>query len=568
MLEIVMSAKLILSTLAVAAILAGADRPFGRAQSGRSAVLARNGMVATSQPLAAQAGLRILQKGGNAIDAAVATAATLAVVEPMMTGPGGDLFVLVYIAKEDKLVGLNASGFSPAAADSDFFKERNLEAIPVKGPFAVTVPGAVDGWATLLDAYGTMTMAEVLEPAIDYAENGFAISEIIAGTWNVPLSADSIPQGETVVDDFVSSYYVNGKRPEQGEVFVNKALAATFRQIAQDGRDAFYKGEIARKTVDYLNKLGWPITMDDMAYQHSDWVEPISTTYKGHRVFELPPNGQGMAALEMLNIVDGVDVKSLGHNSAAYLHLLIEAKKLAFADLDAWLADPEKTNLPTSTIISKDYGMKQRGRIDLTKAADGVTSGINPSVDRFKGTGDTVYLTTADKDRNVVSFINSLFHAFGSGVVVPGTGLVLQNRGALFSLNPDHPNRIEGRKRPYHTIIPGMAFKDGKPWLSFGVMGGAMQPQGHVQVLLNMIEFGMNVQDAGELARFRHTEGLEVALESGVSRETVDELTRMGHQVNLSGGGFGGYQAIEIDWKRGVLIGGTDPRKDGQVAGW
>ena len=568
MLEIVMSAKLILSTLAVAAILAGADRPFGRAQSGRSAVLARNGMVATSQPLAAQAGLRILQKGGNAIDAAVATAATLAVVEPMMTGPGGDLFVLVYIAKEDKLVGLNASGFSPAAADSDFFKERNLEAVPVKGPFAVTVPGAVDGWATLLDAYGTMTMAEVLEPAIDYAENGFAISEIIAGTWNVPLSADSIPQGETVVDDFVRSYYVNGKRPEQGEVFVNKALAATFRQIAQDGRDAFYKGEIARKTVDYLNKLGWPITMDDMAYQHSDWVEPISTTYKGHRVFELPPNGQGMAALEMLNIVDGVDLKSLGHNSAAYLHLLIEAKKLAFADLDAWLADPEKTDLPTSTIISKDYGKKQRGRIDLTKAADGVTSGINPSVDRFKRTGDTVYLTTADKDRNVVSFINSLFHAFGSGVVVPGTGLVLQNRGALFSLNPDHPNRIEGRKRPYHTIIPGMAFKDGKPWLSFGVMGGAMQPQGHVQVLLNMIEFGMNVQDAGELARFRHTEGLEVALESGVSRETVDELTRMGHQVNLSGGGFGGYQAIEIDWKRGVLIGGTDPRKDGQVAGW
>ncbi len=568
MLEVAMSAKLILSTLAVAAMLAGADRPFGRAQSGRSAVLARNGMVATSQPLAAQAGLRILQNGGNAIDAAVATAATLAVVEPMMTGPGGDLFVLVYIAKEDKLVGLNASGFSPAAADSDFFKERNLEAVPVKGPFAVTVPGAVDGWATLLDAYGTMTMAEVLEPAIDYAENGFAISEIIAGIWNVPLSADSIPQGETVVDDFVRSYYVNGKRPEQGEVFVNKALAATFRQIAQDGRDAFYKGEIARKTVDYLNKLGWPITMDDMAYQHSDWVEPISTTYKGHRVFELPPNGQGMAALEMLNIVDGVDLKSLGHNSAAYLHLLIEAKKLAFADLDAWLADPEKTDLPTSTIISKDYGKKQRDRIDLTKAADGVTSGINPSVDRFKGTGDTVYLTTADKDRNVVSFINSLFQAFGSGVVVPGTGLVLQNRGALFSLNPDHPNRIAGRKRPYHTIIPGMAFKDGKPWLSFGVMGGAMQPQGHVQVLLNMIEFGMNVQDAGELARFRHTEGLEVALESGVSRETVDELTRMGHQVNLSGGGFGGYQAIEIDWNRGVLIGGTDPRKDGQVAGW
>ena len=563
-----MSVKLLLSTLAVSAILLAADRPFGRTTAGRSAVLARNGMAATSQPLAAQAGLRILQKGGNAIDAAVATAATLAVVEPMMTGPGGDLFVLAYIAKEDKLVGLNASGFSPAAAGIDFFKERNLEAIPARGPYSVTIPGAVDGWATLLDEYGTMTLAEVLEPAIEYAENGFPVSEIIAGSWNAPLSADAIPQGNAVVDEFVRSYYLDGKRPEHGDVFVNKALAATFRQIAQGGRDAFYKGEIARKTVDYLNKLGWPITMDDMAYQHSDWVEPISTTYKGHRVFELPPNGQGMAALEMLNIIEGFDLRNLGHNSAPYLHRLIEAKKLAFADLDAWLADPEKTDLPTSTIISKDYGKKQRGRIDLAKAADRVTTGINPSVERFKGAGDTVYLTTADKDRNVVSFINSIFLAFGSGVVVPGTGVVLQNRGALFSLDPKHPNRIEGRKRPYHTIIPGMVFKDGKPWLSFGVMGGAMQPQGHVQVLLNMIEFGMNVQEAGEAARFRHRAGLEVALESGIDPETVAELGRMGHQVNLSGGGFGGYQAIQIDWERGVLIGGTDPRKDGLVAGW
>ena len=563
-----MSVKLFLSTLAVSAILLAADRPFGRTTSGRSAVLARNGMVATSQPLAAQAGLRILQKGGNAIDAAVATAATLAIVEPMMTGPGGDLFVLAYIAKEKKLVGLNASGFSPAAADIDFFKERNLEAIPVKGPYSVTVPGAVDGWATLLSEYGTMTLAEVLEPAIEYGENGFAISEIIAGAWNVPLSADSIPQGATVVDDFVRSYYLNGKRPEHGDVFVNKALAATFRQIAQDGRDAFYKGEVARKIVDHLNQLGWPITMDDMAYQHSDWVEPISTTYKGYRVFELPPNGQGMAALEMLNIIEGFDLQGLGHNSAEYLHRLIEAKKLAFADLDVWLADPEKTDLPTSKIISKDYGRKQRGRIDLAKAAAGFTTGINPSVERLKGTGDTVYLTTADKERNVVSFINSIFHAFGSGVVVPGTGVILQNRGALFSLDPEHPNRIEGRKRPYHTIIPGMVFKEGKPWLSFGVMGGAMQPQGHVQVLLNMIEFGMNVQDAGEAARFNHQAGLEVALESGIDPETAAKLARMGHQVVRTSGGFGGYQAIQIDWDRGVLIGGTDPRKDGLVAGW
>ena len=528
--------------------------------AGRSAVVARNGMVAASQPLASQVGLRILQEGGNAVDAAVATAATLALVAPMMTGPGGDMFALVYTAATGELAGLNASGFSPKAANIDFFTSRDLDRVPTKSAFSVTVPGAVDGWVTLLDKYGTMSLEQVLEPAIDYAENGFPVSEIFAENW--------ARYGSWYEKDpeFVRAYYTDGKAPEHGDVFVNKPLGWTYRQIANGGRDAFYKGEIARRIVDRLNGLGWPVTLEDLDYQHSDWVEPISTTYKGHRVFELPPNGQGMAALEILNILEGYDLKSLGHNSAKYVHLFVEAKRLAFADLGAWLGDPERAELPISTIISKDYARRQRKRIDPGKAAPHVTTGITGPVEWLEGVGDTVYFTVVDKDRNVVSFINSLFNGFGSGVVVPGTGLLLQDRGALFSLDPEHPNRIEGRKRPYHTIIPAMAFKDGKPWLSFGVMGGDLQPQGHVQVLLNMIEFGMNVQEAGEAPRASHGGG-GVALENGIDSRVWAELERMGHTVRESGP-MGGYQAIQIDWERGVLFGGTDPRKDGTVAAW
>jgi gamma-glutamyltranspeptidase/glutathione hydrolase len=308
--------------------------------------------------------------------------------------------------------------------------------------------------------------------------------------------------------------------------------------------------------------------MDDLAFQHSDWVEPISTTYMGVRLYELPPNGQGMAALEMLNILEGFDLKTMGHNSSAYLHHLVEAKKLAFADLAAWLADPERAKLPVDRIISKKYGEQQRRRIDPARAAQSVDTGIREAVEWLPRSGDTVYLTVVDKDRNAVSFINSIFLAWGSGMVVPDTGVILHNRGALFNLLPEHPNRLEGRKRPYQTIIPAMAFKGDRPWLSFGVMGGDMQPQGHVQILLNMLEFGMNVQDAGEASRFRHNFGEGVALESGIDPTTVTELSRMGHEVVWRPGIFGGYQAIEIDWENGVLRGGTDPRKDGQVAAW
>ena len=473
------------SLLLSCAVAMAADRPFGKASSGRSPVLAKHGMVATSQPLAAQAGLRILQQGGNAYDAAVATAAVLAVVEPMMTGPGGDVFMLAHDADSGKLHGLNGSGFSPEAVSPRFFEERGLDAIPVTGPFSISIPGAVDAWTEIVEKHGKLSLAEVLEPAISYAEEGFAVTEIIGGDWvrGGPPHADKAEFRRVFLKGSGDPY-------RHGQLFRNPDLAKTLRQIAKGGRDAFYKGDFARAMVDELNRLDWPVTMEDLAFQHSDWVEPISTTYKGVELFELPPNGQGMAALEMLNILEPFDLGKLGHNSTAYLHLLIEAKKLAFADLAAWNADPEQSRLPVETIVSKEYARRQRARIDKNKASPGYESGV------ADGAGDTVYLTVVDEERNVVSFINSIFHNFGSGVVVPGTGVVLQNRGALFTLEEGHPNRLAPRKRPYHTIIPAMAYRDGKPWLSFGVMGGDMQPQGHVQVLLNMIELGMNVQEA------------------------------------------------------------------------
>ncbi len=557
--------KLLFGGVVLAAAALAADRPAGRA--GRSVVWARNGMVATSQPLAVQAGLRILQQGGNAVDAAVATAAALAVVEPMSTGLGGDMFALVYHARSDKLHALNASGFSPAAASVEFFTGRGLNAVPMYGPFSVSVPGAVDGWAALLQKFGSMKFEQVLAPAIEYAENGFPVTAQIGyewGSYGRPL-AQADPE-------FARALFLpdaNGARPPvQGEIFVNKPLGSTLRHIAAGGRDAFYKGEIARRIASRLQGLGWPLSVEDLAQQRSDWVEPISTTYKGYRLYEMGPNTQGMAALTMLNILESFDLAKLGHNSAAYLHLLIEAKKLAFADLYAWLADPAKARLPVDQIISKEYARKRRAQIDPKRAGPPAVSGIPSSYQWRLSRGDTAYLTVVDKDRNAVSFISSIFQNFGSGVVVPDTGIVLQDRGALFTLSDDHPNRLEGRKRPYHTIIPAMVFRDGKPWLSFGVMGGDMQPQGHVQVLLNMIEFGMNVQEAGEAPRWHHSPASGVSFEPGFAAGTAKELAAAGHRLSSVTPHFGGYQAIQIDWKNGTLAGGSDPRKDGCAAGW
>ena len=529
------------------------DKPAKGGGRTRSAVRAMNGMVATSQPLASAAGLRILQQGGNAVDAAVAAAAVLCVVEPMMVSPGGDLFALVWDAKKKELKALNASGRSPKAASIDEFKKRGFTKIPQHGIHTVTVPGAVDGWAKLLERSGTMKLADVLQPAIEYAERGFPVSDVISADW------DNANQYKANAD-FAATFLPNGKPLQPGEVFTNKNLANSLKLIAAKGRDVFYKGELAAKIVKFAQAQGGLHTAEDFATHTSNWLDPISTTYRGNTVYELPPNNQGLAVLEMLNILEGYDVKSLGHNSAEYLHLLVEAKKLAYADRAWHIADPAFYKAPLDKLLSKEYAAELRKKIDAGKAG----SDTPPS---SRGGEDTVYLTVVDKDHNAVSFIQSIFSAFGSGLVAGDTGVVLHNRGAGFSFDPNNPNKLEGGKRPFHTLIPGMVFRDGNLWLTFGLMGGDMQAQGHAQVLLNLIDFGMDVQQAGEQARFRHFES-GLALESGVSAEVRKALEAKGHKLTPAPGMFGGYQAILIDPKTGALFGGSDPRKDGCAIGW
>ncbi|HEY8462196.1 MAG TPA: gamma-glutamyltransferase [Blastocatellia bacterium] len=529
------------------------DKPASTGGKTRSAVRAMNGMVATSQPLASAAGLRILQEGGNAVDAAVAAAAVLCVVEPMMVSPGGDMFAIVWDAKRKELKGINASGRSPQAISIDALKGRGIELMPSNGIHTVTVPGAVDGWAKLLERYGTMKLARVLQPAIEYAERGFPVTDVIASDWQAGLSYKNQP-------DFAATFLPGGRQPAPGAIFVNKNLAATLRKIAAQGPDAFYRGEIAAKIVKFAQEKGGFHTLQDFAKHSSNWVDPISVNYRGYVVYEMPPNGQGLTALQMLNILEGFDLVKLGHNSAEYLHLLVEAKKQAFIDRARHIADPAFYEAPLEKLLSKDYAAEMRKRIDAGRVA------ISPATEP-RGGDDTVYLTVVDKDRNVVSFIQSIFSAFGSGLVAGDTGIVLHNRGAGFSFNPQSPNRLEGGKRPFHTIIPAMVFKDGKPWLSFGVMGGDMQAQGHVQTLLNIIEFGMDVQRAGEMPRFRHFDS-GLALESEIGADVRKDLEARGHRLTISPGGFGGYQAIMIDPKTGALFGGSDPRKDGCAIGW
>ncbi len=531
------------------------DRPAPDARLGRSPVLATRGMVATSQPLAAAAGLRVLQEGGSAIDAAIATAAVLNVVEPMMAGVGGDLFALVYDADSQKLHGLNATGRAGSLASAQKLRDRGLESIPYDDILAVTVPGALDGWEMLRSRFGTRPLAKLLEPAIFYAESGFPVSEIIATdwVWSVPKLLRH--------PDSASTYLVEGRAPKHGEIFKSPDLGRTFRLIAEKGPEVFYRGELSRRIVDFVQKEGGLLTAEDLANHHGDWVEPISTTYRGATVYQIPPNSQGFVALEMLNILESFDLKALGHNSAEYLHRLIEAKKLAFADRDRYLADPEKARVPLETLISKEYAAERRRLIDSDRAATEVPPGL---ID----TTETVYLTVVDEKRNVVSFIYSVFDDFGSGRVVPGTGIALQNRGAGFSLEAGHPNEMAPGKRALHTNMPGMVFKNGKPWITYGVMGGDMQPQGHVQVLSSLIDFGMNVQQAGEAPRFRHFSEGAVAFESGIDIDVLQALIRKGHRPMTRMAVYGGYQAIEIDWANGILIGGSDPRKDGCALGY
>jgi gamma-glutamyltranspeptidase / glutathione hydrolase len=543
------------------------DRPAPNPRATRSVVMARNGVIATSQPLASAAGLRVLQQGGNAFDAAVTAAAVLSVVEPTMNGIGGDLFAIVYDAKTKRVRALNASGRAPAAATPDEFQRRKLDAIPYRGVLSVSVPGVVDGWNELLTKHGTLPLARALEPAIAYARDGYAVSEIIAYQWK--------DQETTLARDPAAAavFLPGGRAPAPGDVFRNPKLAATLELIARGGRDAFYRGPIAKAIAGDMQRRKGLVSEADLAAHRSDWIDPIATTYRGYEVLELPPNTQGLAALQMLNILEGYDLEALGHNSAAYLHLLVEAKKIAFADRDAWMADPD--SVPAEVLkhlLSKEYASGRRKEIDPDRAARDykpyAPAGSSMAAeDHPEAHGDTIYMTVADREGNVVSLIQSIYESFGSGIAAGDMGFVLHNRGSLFSLTAGHPNRLAPGKRPFHTLVPAMVLKDGRPWLSFGVMGGDMQPQGHVQVLLNLIDFGMNVQEAGEAPRFRHT-GNGLAIESGVSAEARFGLDLRGHRVISSVGAFGGFQGILFDHARGVMMGGSDPRKDGLAIGY
>jgi gamma-glutamyltranspeptidase/glutathione hydrolase len=529
---------------------------------GRSAVRAQHGMVASSQPLASQVGLDILKRGGNAIDAAIAMAAVLNVTEPMMTGIGGDMFALVYWSKTGELKGLNASGRCPRALTLDHFKKKGLTRVPADGMEPITVPGAFDGWVALVDKYGTMKLPELLQPAIDLAENGFPVMEKTAEDWSEEV--EKLKRSKAAAEN----YLIGGRAPRAGEIFKQKNLARTLRTLARGGRDAFYKGEIAKGIVDYCQKNGGFLSMQDLAEHRSEWVEPISTDYRGYRVFEIPPNGQGLTALLTLNILEGLDLATIASERDRYYHTLIEATKLAFADRNRYIADPEFAKVPVKELLSKEYAASRRKLIDPNKAIESAVPGT------ILNNGDTTYLTVIDKDRNAVSFINSLFEAFGSGVVAGDTAIALQDRGAGFVLDPNHPNALQPGKRPFHTIIPAMVLKDGKLFMSFGVMGGAIQPQGHVQVLSNLIDLKMNIQQAIEAPRFRYYDHDRVLLETEMGADVIRLLHERGHnRTRPPGRGavrgvMGGGQAIMIDPATGALVGGSDPRKDGMALGY
>jgi len=544
------------------------DRLTGRMFTTRSETIARHGMAATSQPLASEIAIEILKKGGNAVDAALAANAALALMEPTGCGPGGDLFAIVWSSRDQKLYGLNASGRSPAGLTLDEFKKRGLESIPYRGPLSVSVPGAVDGWFELHRKFGSLPMKEILAPAIRYAEEGFPLSPVIAYYWK---SAEVLGKENP---NLAETYLIDGKAPAAGEIFRNPDLARTLKLIAEKGRDVFYKGEIARRIEDYCKKVGCYLTAEDFAAHTSTWVEPVSTDYRGFDVWELPPNGQGIAALQILNLLEAFDLRAMGHNSAKYLHHLIEAKKIAFEDRARFYADPAFNRIPVEELISKTYADERRKLLDPSRASRSLPAG-NPRLDH----GDTIYLTVADKDRNMVSLIQSNFAGLGSGLVADGTGFGLQNRGALFTLEEGHFNTYAPRKRPFHTIIPAFVTRNGKPYLSFGVMGGDMQPQGHIQVLCNIIDFGMSIQEAGDAPRFRHfgsssptgdrmDDGGTVVLESGIAAEVRRELIKMGHRLSDRVGGFGGYQAILYDAENDVYWGATESRKDGIAVGY
>ncbi len=566
---------IVLASTVTLTAYANADRVTGKTHATRSEVIAANGMVATSQPLATQIGLQVLKDGGNAIDAAIAANAALGLMEPTGNGIGGDLYAIIWHAQSEKLYGLNASGRSPKSLTLEKLKNElsvlKRDDIPPYGMLPISVPGTVDGWFEMHDKFGKMPMKNILKPAINYANNGFPVSELIAYYWQ-----RSVPRLSVQAGSFKDTFTIDGKAPRKGQIFKNPELANTLSLIAKQGRSAFYQGEIADKIDAFMKANGGYITREDLSSHTSTWVEPVSTNYRGYDVFELPPNGQGIAALQMLNILESYNLAEMGFLSEQALHVMTEAKKLAFEDRAKFYADPAFFDVPLEGLIDKDYAMARKKLIG-ERAAKRVDAG-NPAMYQ----GDTIYLTTADKDGNMVSLIQSNYRGMGSGVVVPGLGFVFQDRGQLFSMDESHANVYQPNKRPFHTIIPAFVMKDDKPFISFGLMGGAMQPQGHVQIVTNIIDFGMNLQEAGDATRWQHygstepteangktlVDGGQLVIESDIPYQTIRGLIQRGHKVGFDVGGYGGYQAIMWDDKEKVYYGASESRKDGQAAGY
>ena len=542
------------------------DRITGEVFSTRSEVISQNGMVATSHPLASQIGVDILQNGGNAIDAAIAANAALGLMEPTGNGIGGDLFAIVWIENEKKLYGLNASGRSPEGLSLEYFKENDFKSIPAYGPLPVSVPGCVDGWFELHEKFGKIKMRDILSPTIKYAEDGFPVSELVSHYMkNASNNFKEYP-------NFKETYYINDSTPKKGQIFKNPDLAKTLRVIAKKGKEGFYEGEVANSIANFIQDQGGFLSYDDLKNHKSEWIDPVSTNYRGYDVWELPPNGQGIAALQILNLLEAYDIKSMGFGSADYIHHFVEAKKIAFADRAKYYADMDFNKIPVEYLISKEYADIRRKEISSENASKRVLPGNIEN-------GDTIYLTTADSDGNMVSLIQSNYRGMGSGMIPTGLGFMLQDRGELFSLDQNHFNVYAPKKRPFHTIIPAFITKDGKPFVSFGLMGGAMQPQGHAQIVINIVDFDMNLQEAGDAPRIRHqsdqqptggnmTDGGELALESGFDYKQVRELMKKGHKIIYDLGSFGGYQAIMIDYINKVYYGASESRKDGNAIGY
>ena len=545
------------------------DRPYGKLCATRSQVIAQNGMAATSNPLSTQVALDVLKAGGNAIDAAIAANAMEGVVEPHVNGIGGDLFAIVWDAKTKKLYGLNGSGRSPKSLTLAEFKKRGLKYIPSTGPLPVSVPGCVDAWFELHKKFGSMPMSKVLEKAVSYARNGFPVhGEFASALTKVQANYGKYPN----VD---KHYYPNGKVAGEGDIFKNPNLGNTLERLGKEGRDVFYKGDMAKTMDAFMKKNGGFLSYEDLASHTSTWIDPVSVNYRGYDVWELPPNGQGIAALQMLNILEGYDFSKIKVGSAEHIHLFTEAKKLVFEDRAKYYADMDFAKIPVKSLISKEYAAERRKLINPNRASKHFDAG-NPALKD----GDTIYLTVADKDGNMVSLIQSNYRGFGSGMMPDGLGFMFQDRGEMYSLNEGENNTYAPGKRPFHTIIPAFMTKDGQPIMSFGVMGGAYQPMGHTQIVMNVVDFGMNVQEAGDFPRINHEGSSEptgeimeptggtITLESGYPYEIIRELLQKGHQVGFMNGIYGGYQCIRYDPIRKVYFGGTESRKDGQAAGY